>query len=396
MALRALLAVGVGFSGCSADGVPANAVNVGVDASPGDMALCAGMQPRWSCPSCSPSFSAAGVVAPGGAIASAALGCERPESLLVVREAGADASAVDVWRRGAGGAIGLAFSVSTGAGACDGTLAVAELDGDGVLDVALACGAEVRVFRGTADGGLVAGEVLASDGAKAVGLPQAADLDGDGRSELCVPVYRGTVDSSAVRCYRRGLGGLVALPELSLGKLGSFVLRDFDGDGAVDLLATTVLGGGFLREARFLKGDGRGHFSPERVLDGLTAGVMVPVDVNRDGVLDLCTADTVVMLGNGDGTFRRGPMRPVAGLPLVAADFDGDGQVDVAFGDGDSLVIAATAADGVLRPVGQRVRVGGMLVYGAVTPELDGDGRPDLVVSSVLLGGAARLRNVTQ
>ncbi len=60
-------------------------------------------------------------------------------------------------------------------------------------------------------------------------------------------------------------------------------------------------------------------------------------DVNRDGILDLITANVdsnnvTVLLGNGDGTFQSMSPYAVGGSPRSVAmgDFNGDGNLDLA------------------------------------------------------------------
>ena len=92
----------------------------------------------------------------------------------------------------------------------------------------------------------------------------------------------------------------------------------------------------------------------------LTAGSSpqrnVAADFNGDGIMDLAVADgpnnqILVMLGNGDGTFLSPVPYSVGSGPstLVPEDFDGDGKLDIAVGDGDtSIYVLQGNGDGTI------------------------------------------------
>jgi hypothetical protein len=119
-------------------------------------------------------------------------------------------------------------------------------------------------------------------------------------------------------------------------------------------------------------------------------------DFNGDGKLDLAVVNfgdwnIYVLLGNGDGTFQAARSVYVAsggGFPwyVVAADFNGDGRLDLAVSNyqDNSLSVLLGNGDGTFQapqttPVGTnpaKVAVG----------DFNGDGKPDLAVSSVANG----------
>jgi hypothetical protein len=83
------------------------------------------------------------------------------------------------------------------------------------------------------------------------------------------------------------------------------------------------------------------------------------VDLHGDGTLDLVTDGVAVLLGNGDGTFTLGSSSAVAGsLPSAqnvnVADFNGDGKLDVAVvsidqNENQTIAILLGNGDGTFR-----------------------------------------------
>ena len=116
---------------------------------------------------------------------------------------------------------------------------------------------------------------------------------------------------------------------------------------------------------------------------------MTVADISGDGRLDLLVGDAegdvLILLGNGDGSFR--PFEPVkAAIALAVADFAGNGILDFIFADQSLSTI--TVQYGPSRQSAANTKVianqsTGLLAPGAVKlADMNGDGIQDLIVAN--------------
>ena len=166
-------------------------------------------------------------------------------------------------------------------------------------------------------------------------------------------------------------------------------VADFNHDGIDDLAVLTANG------VSIYLGNGKGGFSsPVTYNAGVDPTGLTVADLLGNGKLDLLVGnaygDVLILVGNGDGTFR--PFEPVkAAIALAVADLTGNGVPDFVFAD-QSLnqvsVVYGTAGPNANSPAVIGNQTTGVLAPGAVLladfiPNQDGKYLiPDLIVAN--------------
>jgi flagellin-like hook-associated protein FlgL len=287
-----------------------------------------------------------------------------------------------------GGALGSgSFNPRTTVQNAGGSIAaaIADLNGDGVLDMVTAGGNAVNILLGNGDGTFKA-PTTAQTGDTTVAL-SLGDLNGDGVLDI-VTADRG--DGTASILLGNGDGTFKARTTVAIGvDPSSLVLGDLNGDGALDIVTADEITSG--ANVRF--GNGNGTFSTGVDLStGNEPRSVTLGDLNGDGALDILTADNdsdvvSIFLGNGNGTFKARTQLQTGGRPdsVTLGDLNGDGFLDIVTAD-DGVSIMLGNGDGTFKT---RTALAGAGPSSVTLGDLNGDGVLDIVTADNTSGTAS-------
>jgi len=281
-------------------------------------------------------------------------------------------------------------------------LAVGDLNNDGNLDMVVTRNTGVtgrlNVYLGNGDGTFAYQPGFYPTGHAPIGVV-VADFNGDGILDVAIANHWSQGEGNGSVFIRFGQGD---------GQFGPFVrydvaghpfglaTADLNGDGHPDLVVSE-----FNNASPFPKhslivflnnGDGTFHQGAKYLPGDAETHDVAVADLNHDGKLDLVVPidqSVAVLLGNGDGTFRRPAFYSTTSLGqactgVVVADFNLDGILDIAFvmfnGDpvADSGLLYGNG-DGTFGPpipILDNLDGGESLTAG----DFDNDGAPDLVI----------------
>ncbi len=296
---------------------------------------------------------------------------------------------------------------------------VPDADGDGRGDLLVGANRELGGAEGAGRAYLFSGatgnllqtlespnpEVNGEFGSLVAGV---SDVDGDGRGDLLVAAYSEDVemtDAGRAYLYSGSTGVLIRTLESpnieSFGNFGFSVagVTDADGDGRGDLLIGAALEDGGAEDAGraylFLSGEGGGNMPPIAVDDmaATTEGVAVSIsvlsnDADPDG--DLLSIAMVGTPMNGTAEALQGQITYTPSAGFIGTDsFTYTVSDGMETDDGLVTVTVSNALDVLTLTSLNPEALGNFGVSTAGVPDLDGDGRGDVLVGAWRENGGA-------
>ena len=311
----------------------------------------------------------------------------------------------------------FAISVDLTTGSTPVNVAIGDIDGDGKLDLAVANNgsSNVSVFRNTSSSGAISFDtrVDLTTGAHPNGVA-IGDIDGDGMPDLVV-----TSGGSGVSVFRNqsssGSISFIAAVDFTTGSTPvSVAIGDIDGDGKPDVVVVNQSSNtvSVLRNTTSSP-----SITFDAKVDSTTGNTPVGVaigDIDGDGKPDLA----VVSNGGALGTIS--VLRNLSSSGIISltrrvdfttgkypqgvaiGDVDGDGKPDLVVANGMETFVSVfrnTSSSGSITSGSLDAPVGlttGTDPYAVALVDIDGDGKPDLATANYISGTVSILLNIAQ
>ena len=264
------------------------------------------------------------------------------------------------------------------------SLISADFNGDGKEDLVFSSIDSINILLGTGTGsfGTITKFGIGSTSDACWGVT-SADFNSDGKPDVA-----STTNTGVAILFGTGTGNFTTFTNVAVGNYygNALISSDFNGDGMADIAVSNGV---------VLLGDGAGSFTTNTF--SATGQVITSSDFNGDNKPDIATtffngynSNLSVVLGTGTGGFGVSNNYTVGANPfsIISADFDGDGNVDLATSNMDSFALSIILGTGTgsFGAVTQFVKT--IMAYSTTvtTDDFNGDHKPDLAIVNCACG----------
>ena len=268
-------------------------------------------------------------------------------------------------------------------------VSVGDLNGDGIPDLTFITPSGIAVAPGK--NGIAFGNPLTtisggstSPYSELPAIPVTGDFDGDGHTDLAMPVEGGIEI-----LLGKGDGTFLSTDFYDMGQeVGAVAVANFSGQGFPDIAVTLPA-----TFPRLLLGNGGGTFAlgPDPNASYASGGAditLLVADFNGDGKPDLSIGVGLqneaflgtqsVAINAGNGTFQT-PVSVPNTSPIMA-DFNHDGRADIVDLSGGQIVVSLGQSNGSFKTVTTPLRIPGDSGHFNVG-DVNKDGKPDLIIN---------------
>ena len=259
-------------------------------------------------------------------------------------------------------------------------IVAADFDGDGTIDLATIStnDSAIAVLLGNGDGSFEVQALIPVPSAPT--LLAGGDVNGDGKVDL-ITCNNNYSSGTITVLVSNGDGTFKQVESQAPTFATALVVGDFNRDGKLDV----VIAGSFSLYISLGNGDGSfqnpvaiSNAPQTQFGEALLAG-----DFNHDGKLDIALSGVWVMLGKGDGTFQNPIFSFAAATPMAVVDINGDGEPDiVAITNSGAVPVLLGNGDGSFMDARSIVQATPADTADAgVAADFNGDGKLDLAVA---------------
>ncbi|MCU0426182.1 MAG: FG-GAP-like repeat-containing protein [Candidatus Kapabacteria bacterium] len=278
------------------------------------------------------------------------------------------------------------------------SVATADFNKDGYLDLCVANEGSnnLSLLLGAAGGVFGAPTTIMLPGFTSPSQIIAADFDNNGNIDIAV-----SCNPDVGVLMGNGLGGFSGLTAYSLSPIAprySLAASDMNGDGALDLIVTSVGAGG---NVSVLPNLGNGTFAPQLSSPVVTNAFSVAVgDIDNDGDIDAVAAQSfatnslTILKNGGNGILSIFGTQALANVYHVdLGDFNNDGLLDIAAAQNaptNQVTIYLNMGGGVYAPSSNYAVGNG--TASVIVGDFNGDAALDIITSNELSNTITFLR----